>query len=284
MSEYQYYEFLAIDAPLTEKQRTELGKISSRADITATRFVNEYDYGDLKADPAKLVERYFDAMVHVANWGTRWFLARLPRGGLDVAQLRAFHCPGQCGMEVKATRQHVVLSFLGEDEECDYDDMDQDARALSRLVEIRREIQRGDLRALYLAWLRAAQFHEVDEDAQEPPVPPGLRKLSAPQRALAAFLHLDPDLLKAAAKTSPTGDASTQADPKRLRAWIRALPAKDKDAMLGKVAEGKDPGLLARFHLEQAKQARKRPPAASGKAPPRRTVRELLEAAGIAVD
>ena len=37
MSEYQYYEFLALDRPLTAEQRTELRAISSRAEITATR-------------------------------------------------------------------------------------------------------------------------------------------------------------------------------------------------------------------------------------------------------
>ena len=69
MSEYQYYEFLALDRPLTEEQRAELRSISSRAEITATRFVNEYQWGDLKGDPRQMVERYFDAFLYLANWG-----------------------------------------------------------------------------------------------------------------------------------------------------------------------------------------------------------------------
>jgi len=84
MSEYQYYEFLALDRPLTAKQRAELRSISSRADITATRFVNEYQWGDLKGDPRKMVERYFDAYLYLANWGTRQLMFRLPRGVLDA--------------------------------------------------------------------------------------------------------------------------------------------------------------------------------------------------------
>jgi hypothetical protein len=64
MNEYQYYEFLALDRPLTEKQRAELQPISSWAEIKATRFVNEYDWGDLKGDPLETVERYFDAFLH----------------------------------------------------------------------------------------------------------------------------------------------------------------------------------------------------------------------------
>ncbi len=37
MSEYQYYEFLALDRLLTEKQRAELRLISTRAEITGSR-------------------------------------------------------------------------------------------------------------------------------------------------------------------------------------------------------------------------------------------------------
>lgn len=42
MSEYQYYEFLAIDEPLNPKQVVGLRTCSSRASITPTSFVNDY--------------------------------------------------------------------------------------------------------------------------------------------------------------------------------------------------------------------------------------------------
>ena len=42
MSEYQCYEFRAIDRLLTEKEIDELGKLSSRAEITSTSFTNTY--------------------------------------------------------------------------------------------------------------------------------------------------------------------------------------------------------------------------------------------------
>jgi len=41
MSGYQYYEFLALDRPLTGKQRAELRSLSTCAEITVTRFVNQ---------------------------------------------------------------------------------------------------------------------------------------------------------------------------------------------------------------------------------------------------
>lgn len=51
MSEYQYYEFLAVDRPLDDAERAEVRCLSTRARITATSFVNEYHWGDFKGDP-----------------------------------------------------------------------------------------------------------------------------------------------------------------------------------------------------------------------------------------
>jgi len=68
VSEYQYYEFAAIDRPLTTAQMTRLRALSSRASITPTRFCNFYTYGDFKGDPAALMEEYFDVFVYVPNW------------------------------------------------------------------------------------------------------------------------------------------------------------------------------------------------------------------------
>ena len=48
MSEYQYYEFQAIDRPLTAKEMGELRSYSTRARITPTSFVNEYSWGRLQ--------------------------------------------------------------------------------------------------------------------------------------------------------------------------------------------------------------------------------------------
>jgi len=48
MSEYQYYEFLTIDRPLTAKEMTELRALSTRATITPVSFTNKYNWGDFK--------------------------------------------------------------------------------------------------------------------------------------------------------------------------------------------------------------------------------------------
>ena len=51
VSEYQYYEFQAIDRPLGEADRQALEALSSRARVTATSFTNHYNYGDFRGDP-----------------------------------------------------------------------------------------------------------------------------------------------------------------------------------------------------------------------------------------
>ncbi|WP_319549333.1 hypothetical protein [Desulfogranum marinum] len=78
MSEYQYYEFLSIDRPLTADEMAQLRALSTRAVITPVSFTNEYNWGDFKGDPSKLMQYYFDAHVYVANWMTAIFMVRLP--------------------------------------------------------------------------------------------------------------------------------------------------------------------------------------------------------------
>ncbi|MDR1162351.1 MAG: hypothetical protein LBM17_00745, partial [Candidatus Accumulibacter sp.] len=63
MSEYQYYEFAAIDRPLTRDEICKLRAVSTRAVITPTGFTNHYEWGDLKANPADWMRLYFDAFV-----------------------------------------------------------------------------------------------------------------------------------------------------------------------------------------------------------------------------
>ena len=101
MSEYQYYDFRAMDRALTRAEMAELRSISSRAVITSTSFTNDYEWGDLKANPLKLLEKYFDAFVYVANWGTREFYLRLPQELVDCKQLRTM-LPGDAASVRKA--------------------------------------------------------------------------------------------------------------------------------------------------------------------------------------
>jgi hypothetical protein len=66
MSEYQYYEFRAIDRVLSDRQMQELRAISTRAAISRTSFSNCYTYGDLKANPSDVPS---NSVVSIASVG-----------------------------------------------------------------------------------------------------------------------------------------------------------------------------------------------------------------------
>ena len=91
MSEYQYYEFQAVDRPLTADEMRTLRGYSTRATITPGRFVNEYHWGDFKGNPRKWMQQYFDGFIYYANWGTHELMLRLPRRVLDIDT--AQQCP-----------------------------------------------------------------------------------------------------------------------------------------------------------------------------------------------
>jgi hypothetical protein len=58
MSEYQYYEFQAVDRPLGEREMRALRRLSTRATITPTSFVNTYNFGDFRGNPSLLMAKY----------------------------------------------------------------------------------------------------------------------------------------------------------------------------------------------------------------------------------
>ena len=277
MSEYQYYEFLAVDRPLDERAQAEVRSLSTRARISATSFVNEYHWGDFSGNPSKMVERYYDAHLYLANWGTRHVMLRLPRKVLDVDVVEQY-CVGD---EVTAwtAGQYLILSLTSAAEEESWDYEPQGF--LASIVGVRGELAAGDHRGLYLAWLAGygtwerdeSDFDDEDNDEHEPPVPPGLRTLSAPQRALADFLRLDEDLLAVAAEVSPPL-RKAGADSKGLAAWVAKLPVAEKDRLLVRVAQDH----AATVHLELLRRFRDATmPAAVDQS--RRTVADLLDGA-----
>jgi hypothetical protein len=73
-----------VDRPLDAPALAAVRALSTRARITPTSFINTYQWGDFKGDPRALVERYYDAFLYTANWGTRQVMLRLPVTLLDL--------------------------------------------------------------------------------------------------------------------------------------------------------------------------------------------------------
>ena len=128
---------------------------------------------------------------------------------------------------------------------------------------------------LYLGWLLCVQNEELEDEDLEPPVPPGLDKLSAALESFADFLRLDEDLLDAAAGASaPLEEVQLSRD--EVHAWVAALAAAEKDDLLTKLIVEEDLTLATelqqRFLKRQGRDDRQAPV-------PRRTAGELRRAA-----
>lgn len=252
MSEYQSYEFVALDRRLTAKEMAELRSISTRAEITPTRFWNEYEWGDLKADAGQLLARYFDAHLYVANWGTRRFMLRLPVRRVDMARLKPYFRGGRTRLTQSGT--FLVLDFWSHDDDNHEDWLE--APQLATLVPIRSQLLQGDLRAAYLAWLCKVQAGELNEDRHEPPVPVGLSRVPPPLANLVKLLRLDPDLVAAAAESSEPGRVSSN----HVRTWIRRWPLSEKDRWLLRAVDRPESAIgteiLAAFRKQRVHDSR----------------------------
>lgn len=277
MSEYQYYEFVAVDQALRREDMAELRSRSSRATITATRFVNEYQWGSLKANPADWLRRYFDAYLYTSNWGGRQLSLRLPLASLDKTDLLPFSSDD--ALTIDTTSTHWILNWNSGDGEENYgDDMADGSGWMSRLLPLRDELLRGDVRSLYLAWLAGLFASDLDEDVLEPPLPAGLAQLSDAQQTLVDFLQIDPDLLTAAAQASAPLDAarnqSDSAKIEEINAYVSTLPAQEMHALLSLLLQGQSQRAERQIKtLFLSEQKRRIPKATSAPAP--RTVATL---------
>ena len=259
MSEYQYYEFAAIDRPLTRAQMAQLRAVSTRAVITASGFANHYEWGDLKADPADWIRRYFDAFVHTANWCSCRLALRVPLSTFRKAELKAF-AAGHA-LTIEASDEHWIIGWsLDESEDYDRFGVEDGSGWMRRLSPLRDELLRGDLRPLYLGWLAAAV--DIDDDVLEPQAPPGLAELSPSQQALAEFIEVDPDMLTAAAAGSARVAENDSARVAGIDAWLDGWSREEMAAMLKLIAQGQ--GIEAERRIRSGHAAwleAQRPPA-----------------------
>lgn len=231
MSEYQYYEWRALDRPLTPEEQAAVNRLSSHIDVTPSRAIVTYSWGDFKHDPVEVLARYFDAFLYLANWGSKRLAFRFPKGLLDPLQIEPYlreYC-----IELEPVGDYLILDIsLNEEEGLGWIEGEGWLSSLSRL---RDELLQGDYRTLYLAWLRAAELQGIDDDELEPPVPPGLTELSPPLASFVDLLALDEYLLQAAAEASPSRQPAPAIAPEQA---IALLSPTERDAFLVRLARG----------------------------------------------
>jgi hypothetical protein len=229
VSEYQYYEFQAVDRPLDRRAQEALRSISSRARITATSFTNHYEWGDFKGDPRELVERWFDLHLYLANWGTRRLMMRLPERLLNQADIDPFLREIDWA-EAWISGDHLIVDIHREEEP--EDDWDDGSGHLAALAPLRADAISGDLRLFYLLWLTAVEEELVPDGEAEPL--PGIGPLTGALEAFAEFFGIDTDLVAAAAE-SGNGDAAMSED--ELRGELGAISEREKTELLLRVIE-----------------------------------------------
>lgn len=239
MSEFQYYEFQAIDRPLSAAEQAALRAISTRARITSNGFTNTYEWGDLKANPLDLLARYFDLFLYLANWNSRRLAIRLPSRLVDIAEVRRYGIAGDL-VTIQRRGDHVIVD-IGIDE-VDIEDWEDGSGRLAGLAPLRADLIGGDHSLFLLLWLIEVERGWAGDDAQAPMDSPG--HLPAPIAALGDFLGVDADLIAVAfgSREESPPDAAAKRD---IETAIRALSDDERVAFLSRLHRGDDPHLGA---------------------------------------
>ena len=232
MSEYQRYEFMTVDRPLTRSQLDAVNKLSSHVEASSTHALIEYHHGDFKYDPIDVLHKYFDGFLYWANWGSPELALRFPHGVLVADIVADYEFEDTIAFTRHKDYDILDIHFSemeGPDEWIEYE--------LSSLIAIREELMQGDLRSLYIVWLAGQHMmanEDNDDKVEAPPVPPAFGKLTEAQRALAMLLQLSEDLLVAAAKHS---SKATPASVDDFAAWVELLPQNRRSEYLIRLAQ-----------------------------------------------
>ena len=240
MSQYQYYEFQATDRMLGEDDMEALRTLSTRARITSTSFTNDYEWGDFRGDPKELMERWFDLHLHIANWGTRQLMIRLPKRLVDRSRIDSF-IAGCRLAEIVEAGEHLILDICSKGGEREYGSREDGSGWLGALAPLRADLLAGDWRLLYLLWLEAAAGGKLKPGDPEPL--PGIGPLSGRLGAFAEFFRIDRDLVQAAAE-APPGAGEGAPSPEAARAAVASMTESEKTELLCRLADG-DPYVAA---------------------------------------
>jgi hypothetical protein len=289
MSEYQYFEFQAIDRPLTGEQQAVMRRISHKVDLSPVRAAFTYHAGSFNAEPAALLAQHFDAMIHLTGWGDKRLMFRFPAALLDLERVRAYVDPLGKRLTWSVRGEYALLDihFL-RDAGAGWVEAE---RWLPALAPLRADLLRGDFRVLYLAWLKSLTPDDAEDVTEEPPVPAGLRDLPPQLEAFLELFEVDPYLFDVSVQASEerrstsgvsrevAGDGPgpwlpfglSEAD---LRRAVEALPRYEADAYLLRVAWGEP---LADVVLLRRLREIAVPPTVSQT--PRRNTAQLLAAA-----
>lgn len=223
---YDYYEFMTVDRQLSQAAMDSLRGLGRKALVTPTMFSLTTYYESAGVDPDDLLSRYFDAYIHLNNYGLRELAFKFPRRAIDLKAWQPYLSGEDLACRVDGDAAILTMRTQREGGGWEYGE-----GWLLELLPCRTELVEGDLRPLYLAWLGVLEYGEVlEDDDHEPPVPPALATLTDAQKVFVNYLALDWSLVDAAAEAASSAPTVPSRDD--LLAWMAGLPQSDKDQWL----------------------------------------------------
>jgi hypothetical protein len=248
MSEYQYYEFAAIDGPISDEGLRYARGCSSRANVSRVRWQNTYSFGDFHGSVDTLL-KYYDAHFYIANWGTVCLGLAFPKGAIAPETIQPYLRGGEPYEETLTVKEigNRCIVWWERNEEGGWGWTEGEG-IIDQLIGIREELMRGDYRALFLGWLADFDPDEWrdpgDGAVVMPPIPAGLDHLSPVLAALIEHFPVDHDALAVAAGLS---QASTP-DRIPIAAVLEKLSVSEMRALLARVAEGGGSGVMTELN------------------------------------
>jgi hypothetical protein len=188
MSEYQYYEFCSLNAPLSQEARKTMAALSSRAKVGTHGASYVYHYGDFRGNPKQLLLKYFDVFFYIANWGTVKLMFKYPIKQVDVNKLKNYCIKGviSCKQDVR----HVLLDiYLHKEEGWGWIEGKGEGK-LPDILPLYDEIKRKNYKFLSLVSAINDEFSSEKENSLKT-FSKKNTSLSSPQRAFLDILELN---------------------------------------------------------------------------------------------
>lgn len=229
MSEYQWVEFRAVDAPLDDAALAFMHEQSTRAEIDRWSFTNEYHFGEFRGDVDEMMRRGYDVHVHYTNFGLRRICFRIPDGFGQSDRMAPYLVEYEIEWEPDDDGTGGVLTLEPEGDAGTWNWMEDAETLASDLIPLREMISSGDFRPLYIAHIA----FNYDDEALEPPVPAGLGDDNYALDRLCEFYEIDPDLISVAAEASPKLTPA-KSDDAIIESWLKRQSKADLIANLGR--------------------------------------------------
>ena len=248
MSEYQYYEFAAVDGPISDQGLQYARGCSSRANVSRVRWQNTYNFGDFHGSVDTML-KYYDAHFYIANWGTTRLGLAFPIGAVAPETIQPYLRGGKScenTLTVKEIDNRCIVCWeRNEEDGCRWTEGDG---LIDELIGVRDELMRGDYRALFLGWLADFDSDEWRDPKDGPDVMPAiparLDQLSPSLAALINHFPVDCDALAVTAGLSQGG----KPDRLPIAAVLEKLSMPDMRALLTRVAEGGGSGVMTELN------------------------------------